>query len=35
MTEISLGTEQFDVYDIYEAPITIAFHFREFNVSQI
>jgi len=31
-TELTISSEEFDVYDIYETPTTIAFHLREFNV---
>ncbi|KAF8972991.1 Rad9-domain-containing protein [Flammula alnicola] len=32
-TEISISAEEFDVYDVYETPTTIAFHLREFNAT--
>ncbi|KDR75080.1 hypothetical protein GALMADRAFT_69752 [Galerina marginata CBS 339.88] len=32
-TEISISAEEFDVYDLYETPTTIAFHLREFNAT--
>jgi hypothetical protein len=34
-TELTISSEEFDVYNIYAAPTTIAFHLREFNVSEI
>ena len=34
-TELTISSEEFDVYDIYAAPTTIAFHLREFNVSNM
>jgi len=34
-TELTISTGEFDVYDIYETPTTIAFHLREFNVSLV
>ena len=32
-TELSISSAEFDVYDIYEPPITIGLHLREFMVS--
>ncbi|KAF8871256.1 Rad9-domain-containing protein [Gymnopilus junonius] len=32
-TEISISTEEFDIYDPYETPTVIAFHLREFNAT--
>lgn len=32
-TEISISSEEFDVYDVAETPTTLAFHLREFNAS--
>lgn len=34
-TELTISAEEFDVYDVYSSPITIAFHLREFNVSAL
>lgn len=34
-TELTISKEEFDVYDLYSPPITIAFHLREFNVSLV
>jgi len=34
-TELTISTGEFDVYDIYETPTTIAFHLREFNVGLV
>lgn len=34
-TELTISADEFDVYEIFSAPITIAFHLREFNVSFI
>ena len=34
-TEISICSDEFDVYDIFETPITLAFHLREFNVRAV
>lgn len=31
-TELTISSEEFDIYDIYECPVTIAFHLREFTV---
>lgn len=31
-TDITLGADGFDVYDIYLTPTTLVFHLREFNV---
>lgn len=31
-TELTISIEEFDVYNIYASPTTIAFHLREFNV---
>lgn len=31
-TELSISSAEFEVYDVYEPPITIAFHLREFLV---
>jgi cell cycle checkpoint control protein RAD9A len=33
-TELTISAEEFDVYNIYATPITIAFHLREFNVCE-
>jgi len=30
-TELAISTEEFDIYDVYATPITIAFHLKEFN----
>ncbi|EPQ56505.1 hypothetical protein GLOTRDRAFT_115739 [Gloeophyllum trabeum ATCC 11539] len=32
-TELTISADEFDVYDIYCPPITIAFHLREFNAT--
>ncbi|KAK7057232.1 Rad9-domain-containing protein [Favolaschia claudopus] len=32
-TELSISAEEFDLYDIYATPTTIAFHLREFNAT--
>ncbi|KZP11597.1 hypothetical protein FIBSPDRAFT_756546 [Athelia psychrophila] len=32
-TELTISAEEFDVYDVYSSPITIAFHLREFNAT--
>ena len=32
-TELTISAEEFDVYNIFALPTTIAFHLREFNVS--
>lgn len=32
-TELSLSADEFDTYDVYSCPTTIAFHLREFIVS--
>ncbi|KAH9485464.1 hypothetical protein JR316_0002372 [Psilocybe cubensis] len=32
-TEISITTEEFDTYDLYEEPTTISFHLREFTAT--
>ncbi|PPQ84592.1 hypothetical protein CVT25_015795 [Psilocybe cyanescens] len=32
-TEISITTQEFDIYELYEAPTTIAFHLREFTAT--
>ncbi|KIK67139.1 hypothetical protein GYMLUDRAFT_238472 [Collybiopsis luxurians FD-317 M1] len=32
-TELTIPAEEFDVYNLYEAPTTIAFHLREFNAT--
>ncbi|CAA7261786.1 unnamed protein product [Cyclocybe aegerita] len=32
-TEITISADEFDVYEIYESPTTIAFHLREFNAT--
>ncbi|PPQ63670.1 hypothetical protein CVT24_004555 [Panaeolus cyanescens] len=32
-TELVIGAEEFEGYDIYETPTTIAFHLREFNAT--
>ena len=34
-TELTISADEFDVYEIFSAPLTIAFHLREFNVSCI
>ena len=34
-TELTISTGEFDIYDIYETPTTIAFHLREFNVGLV
>lgn len=34
-TELTISSEEFDVYNIYAVPTTIAFHLREFNVSDV
>lgn len=31
-TELTISVDEFDVYEIADPPITIAFHLREFNV---
>lgn len=31
-TELTISADEFDLYEIAEPPITIAFHLREFNV---
>lgn len=31
-TELTISADEFDVYEIAEPPIIIAFHLREFNV---
>lgn len=33
-TELTISSEEFDVYEIFAPPVTIAFHLREFNVSR-
>ena len=35
LTELTISAEEFDTYDIYSSPITIAFHLREFNVGRV
>ncbi|KAK0461319.1 Rad9-domain-containing protein [Desarmillaria tabescens] len=32
-TELSISSEEFDVYNLYAAPTVIAFHLREFNAT--
>ncbi|KAJ7072368.1 Rad9-domain-containing protein [Mycena amicta] len=32
-TELKISAEEFDLYDVYAAPIIIAFHLREFNAT--
>ncbi|KAJ7132795.1 Rad9-domain-containing protein [Mycena crocata] len=32
-TELTISAEEFDVYDVYATPTTIAFHLREFNAT--
>jgi len=32
-TELTISSEEFDVYNIYAVPTTIAFHLREFNAT--
>ncbi|KAJ7084342.1 Rad9-domain-containing protein [Mycena belliarum] len=32
-TELTISADEFDVYDIYSTPTTIAFHLREFNAT--
>ncbi|KAF9241540.1 Rad9-domain-containing protein [Melanogaster broomeanus] len=32
-TELTVSAEEYDVYEIYAPPITIAFHLREFNAT--
>ncbi|KAF9527306.1 Rad9-domain-containing protein [Crepidotus variabilis] len=32
-TELTISCEEFDVYEIYEYPVTIAFHLREFTAT--
>ncbi|KAJ7045466.1 Rad9-domain-containing protein [Mycena alexandri] len=32
-TELSISAEEFDLYDVYSTPTTIAFHLREFNAT--
>ncbi|KIJ18756.1 hypothetical protein PAXINDRAFT_161563 [Paxillus involutus ATCC 200175] len=32
-TELTISADEFDVYEIYAPPITIAFHLREFNAT--
>jgi hypothetical protein len=31
-TELTVGADTFEAFDIYNAPTTIGFHLREFNV---
>jgi hypothetical protein len=31
-TELTISTDEFDVYNVHSPPITIAFHLKEFNV---
>jgi cell cycle checkpoint control protein RAD9A len=31
-TELTISTDEFDVYNVHSPPFTIAFHLREFNV---
>ncbi|KAJ6593856.1 Rad9-domain-containing protein [Mycena capillaripes] len=32
-TELTISAEEFDLYDVYSTPTTIAFHLREFNAT--
>ncbi|KAJ3984736.1 Rad9-domain-containing protein [Lentinula detonsa] len=32
-TELAISADEFDLYNLYEAPTTIAFHLREFNAT--
>ncbi|KAH7909331.1 Rad9-domain-containing protein [Hygrophoropsis aurantiaca] len=32
-TELTISADEFDVYDVFQTPITIAFHLREFNAT--
>ncbi|TFK44246.1 Rad9-domain-containing protein [Crucibulum laeve] len=32
-TELTISTDEFDVYDIFTPPMTLAFHLREFNAT--
>lgn len=32
-TELTISADEFDVYDLYSTPTTIAFHLREFNAT--
>ncbi|KAG2150578.1 Rad9-domain-containing protein [Suillus clintonianus] len=32
-TELNISADEFDVYDVYASPTTIAFHLREFNAT--
>lgn len=32
-TELTISADEFDVYEIFSAPVTIAFHLREFNAT--
>lgn len=32
-TELTISSEEFDVYEIFAPPVTIAFHLREFNAT--
>ncbi|KAF7376107.1 hypothetical protein MSAN_00025500 [Mycena sanguinolenta] len=32
-TELTISAEEFDLYDLYSTPTTIAFHLREFNAT--
>ncbi|OBZ73734.1 Cell cycle checkpoint control protein RAD9A [Grifola frondosa] len=32
-TELTISADEFEVYDVHEVPITIAFHLREFNAT--
>ncbi|KAG0707339.1 Rad9-domain-containing protein [Suillus ampliporus] len=32
-TELTISADEFDVYDVYASPTTIAFHLREFNAT--
>ncbi|KAF9464941.1 Rad9-domain-containing protein [Collybia nuda] len=33
ITELTISAEEFDVYNVYASPTTIAFHLREFNAT--
>lgn len=33
-TELSISADEFEIYNVYAPPTTIAFHLREFNVSR-
>ncbi|KAL4078438.1 Rad9-domain-containing protein [Scleroderma yunnanense] len=32
-TELTISVDEFDVYEIFSAPVTVAFHLREFNAT--